>query len=48
MVLGTERGIKLSMDRNNRATDNVFIETLWKTIKYEKIYLNPPTDGRVL
>lgn len=45
MVLGSEYGIRLSMDGKGRATDNAFIETLWKTIKYEKIYLNPPTDG---
>ena len=33
------------MDSKGRATDNAFIETLWKSIKYEKIYLNPPEDG---
>jgi putative transposase len=45
MVLHEGRNIKLSMDSKGRATDNAFIETLWKTIKYEKIYLNPPKDG---
>lgn len=45
MVLDEERNIKLSMDGKGRATDNAFIETLWKSIKYEKIYLNPPEDG---
>lgn len=46
MVLHDEdKNIKLSMDSKGRATDNAFIETLWKTIKYEKIYLNPPKDG---
>ena len=45
MVLHEDRSIKLSMDSKGRATDNAFIETLWKTIKYEKIYLNPPKDG---
>ena len=38
-------GIKLSMDGKGRATDNAFIERLWRSVKYEKIYLNPPTDG---
>lgn len=39
------KGIKLSMDGKGRATDNAFIERLWRSVKYEKIYLNPPTDG---
>ena len=25
--------------------DNAFIERLWRSVKYEKLYLNPPTDG---
>jgi putative transposase len=37
--------IRLSMDGKGRATDNAFIERLWRNIKYEKIYLNPPKDG---
>lgn len=45
MVLHESRDIKLSMDSKGRATDNAFIETLWKSINYEKIYLNPPEDG---
>lgn len=32
-------GIQVSMDGKGRATDNVFIERLWKSIKYEDIYL---------
>ena len=44
-VLNEKGNVKLSMDGKGRATDNAFIETLWKTIKYEKIYLNPPEDG---
>ena len=35
----TERGIKPSMDGRGRALDNVFVERLWRTIKYEHIYL---------
>lgn len=37
--------VKLSMDGKGRATDNAFIERLWRSIKYEKIYIHPPKDG---
>ncbi len=33
------RGIKISMDGRGRALDNVFIERLWRSVKYEDIYL---------
>ena len=36
-VLGN--GVKLSMDGKGRATDNAFIESLWKLVKYEHVYL---------
>lgn len=39
------QGIRLSMDGKGRATDNALIERLWRNVKYEKIYLNPPKDG---
>lgn len=39
------KDIKLSMDGKGRAIDNVFIERLWRSIKYESIYLNPPNSG---
>lgn len=42
-VLSNE--IKLSMDGKGRAIDNVFIERLWRSVKYECIYLNPPDTG---
>lgn len=32
-------GIKVSMDGKGRATDNVFIERLWRSVKYEDVYL---------
>jgi putative transposase len=32
-------GIAISMDGRKRALDNVFIERLWRTVKYEDIYL---------
>ena len=33
------RGVKLSMYGRGRALDNVFIERLWRTVKYEEVYL---------
>jgi putative transposase len=35
-----ERKIRISMDGRCRALDNVFIERLWRTVKYEDIYLH--------
>ena len=37
--------IDISMDGKGRVLDNVYIERFWRTIKYDKIYLNPPGDG---
>ena len=37
--------IQISMDGKGRAIDNIYIERFWKSIKYEKIYLNPPNGG---
>jgi len=34
-----ERGIKISMDGKGRCMDNIFIERLWRSVKYEKIFL---------
>ncbi len=34
-----ERKIKISMDGKGRDPDNIYIERLWKSIKYEDIYL---------
>lgn len=33
------RGIKISMDGKGRAIDNIFTERLWRTIKYENVFL---------
>lgn len=35
----TELGVKISMDGRGRWMDNVFIERLWRSVKYEDIYL---------
>jgi putative transposase len=38
-------GIAISMDGKGRALDNVFIERLWRTVKYEEVYLGEYEDG---
>ena len=32
-------GIRISMDGRGRALDNIFVERLWRTVKYENIYI---------
>ncbi len=32
--------VKISMDGKGRCFDNIFVERLWRTIKYEEVYLN--------
>jgi putative transposase len=41
-----EAGIQISMDGRGRWMDNVFIERLWRSLKYEDIYLKHYADGR--
>lgn len=41
----TDNSIKISMDGKGRAIDNIFIERLWRTVKYENVYLQAYTDG---
>lgn len=33
-------GITISMDGKGRAFDNIFVERLWRSVKYEEVYLN--------
>lgn len=40
-----DNNIQISMDGKGRAIDNIFIERLWRSVKYEEVYLNPPKDG---
>lgn len=35
-----ERSIRISMDGRGRVYDNIFIERLWRTLKYEEVYLH--------
>src|SRR3954447_6099491 len=39
-------GIAISMDGRGRFMDNIFIERLWRSIKYEEVHLNAYADGR--
>jgi putative transposase len=41
----SDHGIAISMDGKGRALDNVFVERLWRTIKYEEVYLNDYEDA---
>ena len=47
-----EAGIQISMDGRGRALDNIFVERLWRTVKYEEVYLKdyetPPEAMRGL
>ncbi|WP_298653812.1 IS3 family transposase, partial [uncultured Proteiniphilum sp.] len=37
--------LKFSMDGKGRAIDNIFIERFWRSLKHEKIYLEPSDNG---
>ena len=39
-------GVTVSMDGRGRALDNIFTERLWRTIKYEEVYLHDYTSPR--
>ena len=39
-----ENNIRISMDGKGSWRDNVFVERLWRTIKYEEVYLHAYTD----
>jgi putative transposase len=39
-----DRGIKISMDGKGRWLDNVFVERLWRSVKYEEVYLHAYTN----
>ena len=47
-----DRDILISMDERGRAMDNIFVERLWRTVKYEEVYLKdylgvPDTIGNL-
>ena len=41
----TREGIAISMDGRGRCLDNVFIERLWRSLKYEEVYLKAYENG---
>ena len=41
-----ENGIQISMDGRGRVYDNIFVERLWRTVKYEEVYLKDYSDMR--
>lgn len=40
-----EAGVAISMDGKGRWIDNVFIERLWRSVKYEEVYLRAYAEG---
>jgi len=40
-----EAGARISMDGRGRFLDNIFIERLWRSLKYEAVYLHELSDG---
>lgn len=40
------KGIRISMDGQGRWRDNVFVERLWKSVKYEEVYLHAYANPR--
>lgn len=40
--------VQISMDGKGRAIDNIFIERLWRSVKYDYVYLWPANDGMEL
>ncbi len=42
-----DAGVTISMDGRGRCMDNIFIERLWRSLKYEAVYLYDMTDGFV-
>ena len=43
-------GVRISMDGVGRAMDNIFVERLWRSVKYEEVYLKDyenPRDARL-
>ena len=41
-----QHGVRISMDGKGSYNDNLFIERLWRLVKYEEVYLKAYQDGR--
>ena len=44
----TDAGVAISMDHKGRCFDNIFVERLWRSVKYELIYINGFSSPREL
>jgi putative transposase len=40
-----QQGIRISMDGKGRCMDNIFVERLWRSVKYEEVYLKAYPNG---
>ena len=40
-----QHGVRISMDGKGRYADNIFVERLWRTVKYEEVYLKAYSNG---
>jgi putative transposase len=40
-------GVRISMDGRGRVFDNIFVERLWRTVKYEEVYLKDYRDAEM-
>jgi putative transposase len=38
-------GVRISIDGRGRCLDNIFVERLWRTVKYEEVYLHEYENG---
>jgi putative transposase len=43
-----KENIRISMDGKGRATDNIYIERFWRTVKRDHVYLRPAENGMEL
>ena len=41
-----QHGVSISMDGKGRYSDNILLERLWRTVKYEEVYLKAYSGGR--
>ena len=41
-----QHGVRISMNGKGRYADNIFVERLWRAVKYEEVYLKAYSDGQ--
>ena len=41
----SKQGVQVSMDGKGRYLDNIFVERLWRSVKYEEVYLKAYQNG---